>query len=447
MERRILLVEDDPLHRDMLAEALTDKGYRVVPAASGQEALDALAGSAFQAALVDIRLPDLDGMELLDHLLTRHPECTVLLMTGQATVAAAVTAMKKGAFDYLAKPFRMELLLLKLERLFHLREVEGENRRLKEGTDRGGMVASSPKMRRFLATLENVAGTRATVLLLGESGTGKELAADLLHTLSSRQEGPLVKVNCGAIPESLLEAELFGYEKGAFTGADRCRRGYLEQADGGTLFLDEIGEIPHAMQVRLLRVLQDRRVQRLGSEAPVTADFRLVAATHRKIEELRESGAIREDFFYRLNVIPLTLPPLRERKEDIPLLLDHFIRLYSALHGKPPIRLSAEVLDLLQRHPFPGNVRELQNLIERLQVLSAGGEILPRLLPPEYRRSTESGSEVIQCFRTELGLREALQEFEARFIERVLQEEGGNRTAAARRLGISRKNLWEKLSP
>jgi transcriptional regulator with PAS, ATPase and Fis domain len=272
------------------------------------------------------------------------------------------------------------------------------------------------------------------------------LAADLLHALSPRKDGPLVKVNCGAIPESLLEAELFGYEKGAFTGAERLRRGYLEQADGGTLFLDEIGEIPHAMQVKLLRVLQDHRIQRLGGEAPVATKFRLLAATHRKIEELKENGAIREDFFYRLNVIPLNLPPLRERKEDIPLLLDHFISRYAALHGKPPIRLSAEVLDLLQRHPFPGNVRELQNLIERLQVLSPGEEILLRLLPPEYRRPAESGGEVIQCFRTELSLREALQEFEARFIERVLQEEGGNRTAAARRLGISRKNLWEKLS-
>jgi DNA-binding NtrC family response regulator len=446
MERHILLVEDDPLHRDMLAEALTDKGYLVSPAATGQEALDALAGSAFQAALVDIRLPDVDGMALLDHLLTRHPECTVLLMTGQATVEAAVAAMRKGAYDYLAKPFRMELLLLKLERLFHLREVEGENRRLKEAPARGGMVASSPKMRRFLATLENVAGTLATVLLQGESGTGKELAADLLHSLSPRKEGPLVKVNCGAIPESLLEAELFGYEKGAFTGAERLRRGYLEQADGGTLFLDEIGEIPHAMQVRLLRVLQDRRVQRLGSEAPVAADFRLVAATHRDLEELRSNGAIREDFFYRLNVIPLTIPPLRERREDIPLLLDHFIRHYSALHGMSPLRLSAETLDLLQRHPFPGNVRELQNLIERLQVLSPGEEILPRHLPPEYRRPAENGGEVIQCFRTELPLREALRDFELRFIQRVLQEEGGNRSAAARRLGISRKNLWEKLA-
>ena len=446
MLRRILLVEDDPLHRDMLAEALVDQGYTVVPTASGQEALDALASAGFQAALVDIRLPDLDGMDLLDHLLRHHPECTVLLMTGQATVAAAVKAMKKGAYDYLAKPFRMELLLLKLERLFHLQTVEGENRRLKEASTQGGMVASSAKMRRFLATLENVAGTQATVLLQGESGTGKELAADFLHALSPRKNGPLIKVNCGAIPESLLEAELFGYEKGAFTGADRSRRGYLEQADGGTLFLDEIGEIPHAMQIRLLRVLQDRRVQRLGSESPVTSDFRLVAATHRRIEELRESGAIREDFYYRLNVIPLTLPPLRDRSEDIPLLLDHFVRHYSILHDKSPIRLSAEVLDLLQRHPFPGNVRELQNLIERLQVLSSGEEILPRHLPPEYRRPTESGGEVFQCFRTELSLREALQEFEARFIERVLQEEGGNRSAAARRLGISRKNLWEKLA-
>jgi DNA-binding NtrC family response regulator len=444
-EHDILLVEDDPLHREMLAEALTEKGYRLVATASGQQAAEALADAAFRVALVDIRLPDLDGHALMALLGERQPDCAVLLMTGQATVEAAVAAMKQGAHDYLAKPFRMELLLLKLERLFRFKALERENRQLKGGAA-FGIVAASQSMRRFLATAENVAGTTATVLLQGESGSGKELVAEFIHALSPRKDGPLIKVNCGAIPESLLEAELFGYEKGAFTGAERSHRGFLEQAHGGTLFLDEIGEIPHAMQVKLLRVLQERRVRRLGNELQVPADFRLVAATHRNLEELRQAGAIREDFFYRLNVVPLDIPSLRERREDIPLLVDHFICHFAERHGRPPIRLVGETLEQLQRHPFPGNVRELENLVERLQVLSPGAEITPRHLPPEYRRPAENGSEVIQCFRTELPLREALRDFETRFIRRVLQEEGGNRTAAARRLGISRKNLWEKLS-
>ncbi|MFA5516646.1 MAG: sigma-54 dependent transcriptional regulator [Desulfuromonadales bacterium] len=442
----ILLVEDDPVYREMVLEALVDLDFSVVAADSGQQAADALAGHEFAVALVDIRLPDVNGLAVLDLIQARQPHCPVLLMTGQATVEAAVDAMRKGACDYLAKPFRMDLLLLKLKRIFYLRDIENENRRLKEGGAPDGMVASSLRMRRFLATLETVAATSATVLLQGESGTGKELAGDLIHALSPRREGPLVKVNCGAIPESLLESELFGYEKGAFTGAERTRSGFLEQARGGTLFLDEIGEIPHAMQVKLLRALQEQRFRRLGGETEVATDFRLVAATNRDMEELRDSGAIREDFFYRLNVIPLVLPPLRQRREDIPLLIDHFIRRFAARHGRPPIRLAAETMDQMQHHPFPGNVRELENLIERLQVLLPGEEIQPRHLPAEFRRNAEPTSEVFQCFRTDLPLREALRNFELRFIERVLQEEGGNRTSAARRMGISRKNLWEKLS-
>jgi DNA-binding NtrC family response regulator len=442
----ILLVEDDPVHREMVAEALADRGYPVTAAENGQQAADALGAGEFAVALVDIRLPDVDGLALLELIQQRQPHCPVLLMTGQATVEAAVDAMRKGAHDYLAKPFRMELLFLKLTRLLHLRALERENRKYRDILPPGGMVGRSRGLRQFLAAAENVAGTSATVLILGESGTGKELAADFIHQRSPRKDHPLIKVNCGAIPENLLESELFGFEKGAFTGADRLRRGYLEQAHGGTLFLDEIGEISPAMQVKLLRVLQDRRIRRLGGEASIPADFRLVAATHRDLDELRATGAIREDFFYRLNVIPLTLPPLRERREDIPLLLAHFAAKFAALHARPAIHFSPEALDLLQRYPFPGNVRELENLVERLLVLSAGDEVTPGRLPAEIRRAGEQVSDVIQCFRTDLPLREAMHNFEARFIQRVLEEEGGNRTAAARRLGISRKNLWEKLS-
>ncbi len=270
--------------------------------------------------------------------------------------------------------------------------------------------------------------------------------ADFIHNLSSAKEGPLVKVNCGAIPETLLEAELLGYEKGAFTGADRQHRGFLEQADGGTLFLDEIGEIPHAMQVKLLRALQERKIRRIGSEATVPVSFRLVAATHRDFKLLRDEGVIRKDFFYRLNVVPLTIPPLRKRGGDIPLLVNHFIAKYASRYAKPPIRLRPEALERLQAYGYPGNVRELENLIERLQVLFPGREIACRDLPSEFLGTAGEGSEVFQCFRTELPLKEAVRDFERRFIQRVLEEEGDNRTAAARRLKISRKNLWEKLA-
>lgn len=444
MESDLLLVEDDPLLREMLVEALLDKGYLLSIAETGQQALEMIRQGSFAVALLDIRLPDLDGLSLLELLTEHQPECTVLLMTGEATIEAAVAAMQAGAYDYLAKPFRLEVLLIKLERLFCLKALERENRRLRAGGN-DDIVASSSRMRRFLATVANVADTSATVLLQGESGTGKELVAELLHRLSTRTAGALVKVNCGAIPESLLEAELFGFEKGAFTGAERQRRGYLEQAHGGTLFLDEIGEIPHAMQVRLLRSLQERKVRRLGGEEEVAADFRLVAATHRELEELRENGTIRDDFFYRLNVVPLRLPPLRERRDDIPLLIDHFVRRFAERHRREPIRLAGATLEQLLAYPFPGNVRELENLIERLQVLHPGAEIAPRDLPPEFRRGGEISQELVQCFRTDLPLRQALRDFERRFIDRVLQEEGGNRTAAARRLGISRKNLWERL--
>lgn len=441
----ILLVEDDPLHREMLAEALQDEGYEVTAAATGQAAADALVQKDFHVALIDIRLPDVDGFTLFDLVMARRPHCSVLLMTGQATVEAAVDAMRRGAHDYLAKPFRIELLLLKLERLLRLKEVEEENRQLKGGSQTGGIIGRSPALARFLVTAKTVAVSNATVLLQGESGTGKELFAEFIHQHSARREGSLIKVNCGAIPETLLEAELFGYEKGAFTGADRRHRGLLEQAHGGTLFLDEIGEIPLNMQVKLLRALQERRIRRLGGEDDLAVDFRLLAATHQDLQSLRDAKVIRDDFYYRLNVVPLTLPPLRERREDLPLLVDHFVRRFARLYGTTPIRVSSDAIDLLQRHAFPGNVRELENLVERLQVLYPGGDISGRHLPAECQLTNETSSLVVQFVQTHLPLRAAMKEFESRFICRVLDEEGGNRTLTAKRLGISRKALWEKL--
>jgi len=442
----ILLVEDDELHQEILRETLADNKYTVTAVSNGQLAADALSQKSFPVALIDICLPDINGMKLLELILERQPECTILMMTGQATIEAAVEAMKQGAHDYLAKPFRTELLLLKLQRLRHLKQLEAENSSLRQANQLSGMIGDSATLRKFVATAENVATTDATILIHGESGTGKELAADFIHRTSSRRESPLVKVNCGAIPDNLIESELFGFEKGAFTGADRNRKGYLEQSNGGTLFLDEIGEIPQSMQVKLLRVLQDGKFQKLGSESPVKVDFRLVAATNRNLDELRSEGIIREDFFYRLNVVPLTLPPLRQRREDIPLLIAHFIARFALRYKKASIRLSPETFDILQHYAFPGNIRELENLVERLQVLYPGEEITPRLLPEPLRRASEGAGDLIQCFRTELPLREALRDFELRFLSRVLEEEGGNRTATAKRLGISRKALWEKLS-
>lgn len=446
MNHSILLVEDDELHLTMLHEALTDNGYTVFPAADGQQAADILSAELLPVALIDINLPDVDGLDLLELIQRRQPDCTVLLMTGQATVEAAVGVMKTGAHDYLAKPFRTELLLLKLQRIFHLKKIEEENRLLRRKKQPVGMIGDSEALRQFMATAESVAATAATVLIQGESGTGKELAAEYIHQQSSRQQGPMIKVNCGAIPESLLESELFGAQKGAFTGADRTRAGYLEQAHTGTLFLDEIGEIPQQMQVKLLRVLQDRKIQRLGAETAVPIDFRLIAATHKNLEELRQKGIIRDDFFYRLNVVPLTLPTLRQRREDIPLLIHHFITRYAKHYELPPIILSPETQDQLILCPFPGNIRELENLIERFQVIFPGETITPHRLPENMRHQSETSGDIIQCFNTDLPLREALRDFELRFISRVLDEESGNRTATAQRLGISRKSLWEKLS-
>lgn len=445
MKKSMLLVEDDSVHLDMLTEVLTDNDYEVFAAKDGQQAADAISQHTFPVALLDIRLPDINGISLLELLLSQQPDCTVLMMTGQATVEAAVDALKKGAYDYLPKPFRTELLLLKLERLFRLKQIEAENQNLRRRGHPQGIIGDSPALRKFLSAAQTAAATDVTILIQGESGTGKELAADYIHQASRRRDKPLVKVNCGAIPETLLESELFGTEKGAYTGAEQARRGYLEQAHNGTLFLDEIGEIPHAMQVKLLRVLQDGFIRRLGSEKPIKVDFRLIAATHRNLDELRNEGKIREDFYYRLSVVPLNLPPLRQRREDIPFLVSHFIDKYAARYDKKPIQLSVETYERLQNCPLPGNIRELENLIERLQVLAPGKEIMPGMLPEPLRQSGGNDSDLIQCFRTDLPLREALRDFELRFISRVLNEEGGNRTETAKRLGISRKSLWEKL--
>jgi DNA-binding NtrC family response regulator len=353
--------------------------------------------------------------------------------------------MQEGAFDYLPKPFRTELLLMKLSRIFAWQELTEENRLLR-GEMEHGMIGASRAMKTFLSSLKGAAESEATILLLGETGSGKELAADFIHENGFRNDGPFVKVNCGALPESLLEVELFGCIKGAFTGADRARAGVLEQAHGGTLFLDEIGEIPPNVQVNLLRAIQERKVNRIGDDKPSPADFRLVAATHQDLNELRQTGQLRDDFFFRLNVVSMTVPPLRTRKSDIPLLINHFVGMYAVRNRKEPVTFTPDAIELLQGYNFPGNIRELQNIIEQLQVILPGELIHPRHLPEIVRQTVQGDGKKIQCFRTDLPLREAVKDFEIQFIQHVLEEENGNKTKAAKRLGIARKTLWEKMT-
>lgn len=443
---RLLIVEDDQTHREMLQEALSVQGYDVNVADCGQQALDLLSRHYYDAALLDIRLPDMDGMQLLAVLRERQPECLVLMMTGQAAVAAAVEAMKSGAYDYLAKPFRIDLLLIKLERLLQYRQLRQQKEAMEAEAGHSVLIGQSAPIQRLLELVENAAKTDATIQLLGETGSGKGLLARLIHERSRRCDNPLVSVNCAAIPENLLEAELFGYEKGAFTGAHKQHLGLLEQAHQGTLFLDEVGDIPLGTQVKLLRALEERVVYRLGGTRPVTVDFRLLTATNRDLEQLRQDGIIREDFFYRLNIFPVTIPPLRDHREDIPLLTSHFLQKHAKRHQLAPASLAPETMEKLCQHSWPGNVRELENLLERLLVLAPGKVIQPHDLPLGWGGEQAAGSELLHGFRTNLSLRAAVQQFEARFIQRVLDEERGSRTRTAERLGISRKSLWEKLA-
>ncbi len=441
--RTILLVEDEQLHRLTLQDNLEDAGYQVYCAENGQQALDLIAKHSFPVALFDIKLPDISGIELQHELQSRQPDCNIILMTGQSSVEAAVVAMRDGAYDYLAKPFKVDLLLLRIERAFQLQTLR---KQLIECSSGQALSSNSPKFQQVVHSCKVAAQTQATVLLLGESGVGKERLADFIHRSSPRAAAPMIRVNCAAIPEALLEGEMFGYRKGAFTGAQRDHDGLLLQADGGTLFLDEIGEIPLTMQVKLLRVLQEKKLRRLGEDRERNVDFRLVAATHQDLAQLVKEGRVREDFYYRLNVIPVQIPPLRERREDIAALLSEFINFFARQNDQAPIVLSPETFASLENYPFPGNIRELRNLLERLQVLYAGQEVGPDKLPPEIVAAKATGSELIQGFRTDVSLKEAVRKFEAKFIRAVLVEERDNKSAAAERLGISRKTLWEKLS-
>lgn len=441
---RLLLVEDDPLLGESLYEALCRKGYRTTLAVSGRDAMAACSDGSFDLLLQDVRLPDADGLDILHDILAAQPRCQALVMTGQATVEMAVRAMKLGAFDFITKPFPVDVLLMKLERLLEFRSLEHQLAELcAVSVACSGFVTRSPAMRFVLDSVAVAAASEASMLLSGESGTGKGLLAATIHAGSRRAEGPFVTVNCAAIPETLIEAELFGVEKGAYTGADRSRPGYLESAGGGTLFLDEVGELSPAVQAKLLRVLEERRCRRVGSVLPYDLDFRLVCAANQDLRAMMAAGSFREDLYYRLNVIALHIPPLRERREDIPLLIAHFIKCH-ARQSEQRIRLTPAALEALLRLDYPGNVRELSNIIEHLSLLFPGQTIHERDLPIISATDPHLGTQ-FEKFTVGMPLKTATAEFERRYIERVLIASGGQKGRAAETLGISRKALWERL--
>ncbi|MBM4322090.1 MAG: sigma-54-dependent Fis family transcriptional regulator [Deltaproteobacteria bacterium] len=444
---KILIAEDEKTQRDLLEGFLKKEGFSVEAASDGKQAIAKIEGTFFDIAFLDYKMPELDGLHTLREIRKRFPDLPVVMMTAYGTVETAVASMKEGAIDYLTKPIDLDELLLiirkVLERSNLIRENEDLKARLQERYTFQNIIYGSPKMEEVMGLVARVAPSQATVLIRGESGTGKELIANAIHYASARSEKPFIKVSCSAIPETLLESELFGHEKGSFTGAIQKRTGRFEEADGGTIFLDEIGELSASTQVKLLRILQEREFQRLGSNLTLKTDVRVIAATHRNLEEAMKKSLFREDLYYRLNVISILLPPLRERKEDIPILLDHFLKKYSKVNQKKIHDLSKEALTILLRHPFPGNVRELENLIERAVVLCRGEVITTQDLPFHLQEGpSEKQWEFSRKIKT---LPDSLEEIERDMIVNALHQHQGVQTRAAESLGISERVLRYKM--
>ena len=437
----ILVIDDEEQMRRTQKKMLEREGYEVHTAAGAHAALEILRESAteIQVALCDLRMDGMDGLEFIEVAQELHPGLEIILMTGYGTIETAVEAIRSGAYDFLPKPFKRMQLLRSVSRALEKRSLVEENRRLRQRVSEGGqtdVVGSSSSMLRVLDMVSQVAASEATVLILGESGTGKEVVARALHEQSSRSGGPFVKVSCAALPETLLEAELFGYEKGAFTGADQRKPGRFELAHGGTLFLDEIGDIPLEMQVKLLRVLQEKEFERLGGTKTIHADVRVLAATNRNLPRLVEKGLFREDLYYRLAVIPLEIPPLRDRRDDIPLLAASFCTKYASTD--PPI-ITTEAMERLTSYEWPGNVRELENSIERAVVLSKEGQIRPQDLPPSV--SPQSSADVY----LKLPLGTTLREAEDILIRQALEICHGDKHRAAKLLGINPRTITRHL--
>ncbi len=443
----ILVVDDDKVHRFTLCSLIKEWGWKCVEADDGTTAVAAVAKNPYDAVLMDVRMARMDGREAFTRIHALQPALPVIIMTAYSSIDDAVEAIQQGAHDYLTKPLDFDRLRLALMRAVDHQQVV--SRKQQPASERGvletAIIGSSPPMQELLEMVGYVAPTEATVLIYGESGTGKELIAEALHRNSDRRHQPFVKVNCAALAESLLESELFGHEKGAFTGAEKRREGKFVQADGGTLFLDEIGETSQAMQVKLLRVLQEQELQRVGGEETIKIDVRIIAATNRNLEEEVSRNVFREDLYYRLNVVMLTVPPLRSRSSDIPLLVEHFARKFAEKNRRILDSITSECMELLRVYPWPGNVRELENAIERGIILMRGNELTETSLPLSIQKqaANDPGKPTHAAGEMESG---SLFEVEKQLVLKTLEETEGNKSEAARRLGITRKTLSNKLN-
>ena len=439
---RILLVEDDEIMRITIQDALERNHWSVDAVTNGKQALEKIKDSRYHLVISDIRMPELGGMELLASLTKTSALPDVIMMTAYGSVDDAINCLKNGAADYILKPFDMDDLIIRVNRIFEMQSVKARCASLEDccQQNRQAIIGSSEAMARVHQRIVQAGPTDSTVLITGESGTGKELAANALHLASLRADKPYIRINCAAIPEGLIEAELFGHEKGAYTGAHRKRLGRFEMADGGTLLLDEIGDMPMPLQSKLLRVLQEGEFERVGGSHTIGVDVRILCATAKNLQQEVKKGRFRQDLLYRISVIPLAMPALRERREDIPLLVNHFLEEFSNKRGLH-LSLSAEAMHLLVSYDFPGNVRELKNIIERASVLAPGPVITPEDLPTDLGRQTPEETLTEESVR----LSSALAKTEKKCLLGALALTKGNRTKAADLLGISRKNLWEKM--
>ena len=448
---RILVVDDDADIRETMVTLLSMNDYTVTAVADGTSAMEKVSGEKFDIVLTDLMLPKMNGIDLIKNLKGIDPDLQCIVITGYATVSTAVDAMKAGAYDYLMKPFNVSEVLMLLKRVIQFQDLQVENTQLKKTLNHrysfDNLIGSSEGIHMVCSLIEKVAETDSTILILGESGTGKELVARTIHYNSHRKHKTMIPINCGAIPETLLESELFGHEKGAFTGASSTRIGRFELADGGTIFLDEIGDMSPTLQVKLLRVLQQREFERVGGVRTIKVDVRIIAATNIDLEDAVQEGKFREDLYYRLNVIPIVVPPLRERTDDIPLLIDYFLTHFIKTKKKDIKGFSPAAMEILMSYPWPGNIRELENLIERLVILKGEGTIGVEDLPKKFVSHTFSKNGVLHITLPDAGinLKDVVEEFENNLILQAMQKAQGIKNKAAQLLALNRTTLVEKL--
>lgn len=443
MSKRVLVIDDEKNMRWAIKKALEKEGYMIYEAANGQEGLEKLEETYPNLILLDLRMPIMDGMEALQRIKKINEDIPVIMLTAHGTMESAVEAMKLGALDYISKPFDIEELKILIKKALDVGELKEQVSYLREELEKNTgktIIGESPKMKELLKVVERVANTNATILILGESGTGKEVIANIIHYNSDRRDKPYVKINCGAIPENLIESELFGYEKGAFTGAIARKIGKFEKARGGTILLDEIGELDLAMQVKLLRVLQEKEFERVGGNEVVKIDIRVIAATNRDLLKMVQEGSFREDLYYRLNVIPIQIPPLRDRKEDIPLLIEYFLNHYGGEIGRKNMSINKEVQEKMIDYKWDGNIRELENVVERMTILSQQNIINQENLPREiaYLERVEE-----EFTLPEEGI--CMEDLEQKFILQALERTEYNQTKAAKLLGMSRHTLLYRM--